>query len=340
MTEGILLRHASTDWNEAGRWQGGEVDRPLSAKGEISSTALAGHVREFFDTRPLVVTSPLVRAIQTGYRLAGDGPFEISADLRELGAGPLTGLRMEEIAERWPKFWRSWSQGDAITAPGGEAKEEAVARASRAVDRLVRLTTPWLAVTHMGLIRFMADSVLSAEDVPLDNLAGLKYSLGSWRVWSPPTIESRPRLRIVVGADSAGKTLLPAIRGWAAKRRFQVVELSQNALDLDNVNLTVAVARAIGNGEAELGILACGTGRDPAIRANSVRGIQVSAVSTNQEAQKAASSTDANILCLNGQAVTPRIAPQLLNTWIDTPFRADGSTRGLAPLGRTGVLKA
>lgn len=153
MTRLFVLRHAQSEWNADGRWQG-HADPPLSDAGRAQAAAaaarLSGEVRE-------AVSSDLLRAAQTADVIAealGLGPVTLEPGLREIDVGEWTGLTRAEIEERWPGLLDEWRAGRLTSIPGGEDRE---AFRERIVASLGRLTgrspdTPLLVVTHAGAI--------------------------------------------------------------------------------------------------------------------------------------------------------------------------------------------
>jgi broad specificity phosphatase PhoE len=158
----LLIRHAESTWNAAGRWQG-HGDPPLSARGRAQAEALA---RALASLRPaLVVTSDLARAIATGAPLAHalGAPAPTCPRLRELDVGSWTGLTREQIATRDPEALAHFESG-ADDAPAGGAETRA-ALARRAREALARLSQqvaerPIAVVTHLGVIRALSEREL------------------------------------------------------------------------------------------------------------------------------------------------------------------------------------
>jgi len=151
----LLIRHAESRWNAAGRWQG-HGDPPLSDRGIAQARALARELaRERID---VIVSSDLCRATQTAAilgRARGLRPL-LNPRLRELDLGDWEGLTREEIARAAGASLRRFDAGDLDVRPGGgENLRELAQRACSAVTDLVdahpgrRLAI----VTHLGVIR-------------------------------------------------------------------------------------------------------------------------------------------------------------------------------------------
>ena len=82
------------------------------------------------------------------------------------------------------------------------------------------------------------------------------------------------------------------------------------------------VAEAVGAGEAELGLLVCGTGIGMSIAANKVAGIRAALVHDPITASLAAQHNNANVLCLGGRLMAKEYAISLVDAWLETPFEA------------------
>ena len=171
----LLLRHAQSEWNADGRWQGW-ADPPLSPDGVAAARAARAH--PVLDAVDAVVSSDLARALTTAELLATgrDWPGVLPMrGLRERGAGDWTGLTRADIEARWP---------GALAArfadiPGGESVAAVTARAVVALHRIAdhhpgRLV---LAVSHGALIRGLAHH-LGAGSEHLPNLGGLWVEVG------------------------------------------------------------------------------------------------------------------------------------------------------------------
>ncbi len=80
------------------------------------------------------------------------------------------------------------------------------------------------------------------------------------------------------------------------------------------------VCKAIQNGEAELGILFCGTGLGISMAANKHIGIRAACCSDYFSAKFCRVHNNANILCLGGRVLGPGLASELVDVFLETPF--------------------
>lgn len=154
----LLVRHAESEWNAAGRWQG-HGDPPLSERGRAQARAaaesLAGSRIE------VLVCSDLRRAQETAAALGDALGLAPSPDprLRELDVGAWEGLSRSEIERRHPEDLAAFDSGDPDARPtGGETLRELAARVGSALAWWVeRHPGARLAlVTHLGVIRVLS----------------------------------------------------------------------------------------------------------------------------------------------------------------------------------------
>lgn len=156
-TRFILIRHAQSTWNVAGRWQG-HGDPPLSDVGLAQAERCAQRLAEMDLDADLLVCSDLLRTRQTAEPIANALDLEAipSAALRELDVGEWTGLTRDEIEARDPDLLAAFESADPNVRPGGgETRNEIRVRVRRVVERLGREHPGQciVMVVHAGVIR-------------------------------------------------------------------------------------------------------------------------------------------------------------------------------------------
>ncbi|MBQ7653342.1 MAG: ribose 5-phosphate isomerase B [Clostridia bacterium] len=128
-------------------------------------------------------------------------------------------------------------------------------------------------------------------------------------------------MKIAIGCDHGGIVLKPAIVEYLNSKGVAVMDLG--CYDTQSVNYPVyalKVAKAVANGEADKGILLCGTGIGMSIAANKVHGIRAAVVSDVFCAKMCSAHNNANVLCLGGRVVDEQKAVELVDAWFTTPF--------------------
>lgn len=162
----LLARHGETAWNAAGRLQG-HTDIALNDVGREQARALANELAGAGISA--VWTSDLARARETGEIVAGAlglAAPRVDPELRERRFGVFEGLTREQCATDHPEAWRAWL-AQTTPPPGGEARELATARMTRALTRILDGGAgPALVVSHGGVMRLWLMELLGTT-IPL-----------------------------------------------------------------------------------------------------------------------------------------------------------------------------
>jgi RpiB/LacA/LacB family sugar-phosphate isomerase len=98
---------------------------------------------------------------------------------------------------------------------------------------------------------------------------------------------------------------------------------------VDYPDLGQAVAQKVSTGEAEMGILICGTGIGMSIVANKFPRVRAALVSHVYAARMAKEHNDANILIMGGRIVGPGLAREMVQTWMEAEFQGGRHQRRL-----------
>lgn len=151
----ILIRHAQSEWNALGRWQG-HADPRLSPLGRAQAEALADSMAgEAIDA---LYSSDLRRALETARAIGKRLGLDVTADaaFRELDVGRWSGLLREEIEAREPELLHEFDSGDPSVRPGGGETRSELRRRARERVALLAHQHPGsriAVVTHLGFIR-------------------------------------------------------------------------------------------------------------------------------------------------------------------------------------------
>jgi 2,3-bisphosphoglycerate-dependent phosphoglycerate mutase len=200
----LLVRHGESTWNREHRIQG-QLDPPLSDEGrrqaERVGQRLAGRRLAAF------YSSDLKRAFETSQAIQAVTGFnpEPMARLREIYLGDWEGLRTDELAERFPEAWASWSdEPDWDLVPGGEGAALFETRVAAALDEILERHHQGdvLVVTHGGVIQIALHRVIGRAS---RGLFAFKIQNASISV-----IEKRDH-RMVIGGVNDTSHLEPAL---------------------------------------------------------------------------------------------------------------------------------
>lgn len=129
-------------------------------------------------------------------------------------------------------------------------------------------------------------------------------------------------MKIALGSDHGGYNLKQALIPLLQARDIQVADAgTDNSVDsVDYPDFAERVALLVVHGEADAGILVCGTGIGISIAANKVPGIRAALVTDEFMARMAKEHNNANILVLGGRVLDEQKACDLVSAWLDASF--------------------
>jgi len=129
-------------------------------------------------------------------------------------------------------------------------------------------------------------------------------------------------MKIALGADSVGKSLLDVIAAHLAKRpELTVTDLSEAGFYAD---VAAKVGQALIAGEYERGILFCGTGIGMSISANKTPGVRAALTHDAYSAERAAKSNNAQIITMGARVIGPELAKYVVDVWLASAFDPAG----------------
>jgi ribose 5-phosphate isomerase B len=129
-------------------------------------------------------------------------------------------------------------------------------------------------------------------------------------------------MRIAVGADHAGWHIKEAVKTFLEGAGHTVSDAGTwSEESVDYPDYAKKVAESVTRGEADLGILACGSGIGMAIAANKVPGIRAATVNDMIAARSAHEHNDANVIALGGRVLEPAQAVEIVRAFLAVAFK-------------------
>lgn len=126
---------------------------------------------------------------------------------------------------------------------------------------------------------------------------------------------------VYVGADHAGVNLKARLLAELERLGYQGVDVGTSSDEAtDYPDYAHRVARAIETGEAERGVLVCGTGVGMCMAANRHPGVRAAVAWTPEVAELVRRHNDANVLTLGARVLDEEEAVRILKRWLKTPF--------------------
>ncbi len=133
--------------------------------------------------------------------------------------------------------------------------------------------------------------------------------------------EPADKPKIAIGADHAGFHAKELIKKFLAAQGYEVEDVgtsSEESVDYPDYARQVAERVAVGN--AQLGILMCGTGIGMSITANKVPGVRAALAHDIMTAHMAREHNDANVLTLGARVVPDEQAIAIVREFLNTSF--------------------
>ena len=131
-------------------------------------------------------------------------------------------------------------------------------------------------------------------------------------------------MKVAVGFDHAGFPLKQVVLEAVREAGHEPIDLGTNSAEsVDFPDFAEAVGRAIQSGEAERGILCCGSGVGACIAANKMKGVYASICHDTYSAAQGVLHDDMNVLCLGGRVIGPELAKVLIPAFLNAEYQGD-----------------
>ncbi|MBK8557947.1 MAG: ribose 5-phosphate isomerase B [Lewinellaceae bacterium] len=128
-------------------------------------------------------------------------------------------------------------------------------------------------------------------------------------------------MKIAIGCDHAGFPYKDGLVEMLQKRGHMVLDFGTHSADsVDYPDFAHAVATAVENGEADRGIVMCGSGNGVAITANKHQGIRCALCWTEEIAKMARLHNNANVISIPVRYVPEILAQAMVQIFLNTEF--------------------
>jgi ribose 5-phosphate isomerase B len=145
-------------------------------------------------------------------------------------------------------------------------------------------------------------------------------------------------MKIAIGGDHAGFTLKQHLVELIKKWGHEVNDLGAfNTEPSDYPDFAKSVGMAVQKGEAERGLIVCGSGIGACVAANKLKGIRAALISDTYSARQGVDHDDVNVLCLGGRVVGPALAEEIVKAFLAAKF--SGEERHLRRLNKVKAME-
>ena len=142
-------------------------------------------------------------------------------------------------------------------------------------------------------------------------------------------------MKIAVASDHGGYLLKETVKKHLEDRGIEVLDLGTHSEEsVDYPVYGKLCGETVAHGEADLGVVCCGTGIGISIAANKVKGIRCGLCTSVEMAHLTKQHNNANILALGGRTTAPELALAIVDEWLDTEFEGGRHQRIVDMLDR------
>jgi len=128
-------------------------------------------------------------------------------------------------------------------------------------------------------------------------------------------------MKVAIGSDHAGVDLRKEIIAMIEELGMEVEDVGCECdTSVDYPDYAIPVAEKVANGEADRGILICGTGIGMSIAANKVKGIRCALVHDLFSAKATRQHNDSNVLAMGERVIGPGLALEIAKVWLTTEY--------------------
>ncbi len=128
-------------------------------------------------------------------------------------------------------------------------------------------------------------------------------------------------MKIAIGADHGGYSLKEILIEDLKTSGYDLEDLGTYSTDsVDYPDFSQKVCNQVTQGQADLGILICGTGIGMSIAANKHQGIRAALCGDVYSAKLTRQHNNSNVLCLGARVIGDELAKMIVHTWLDAEF--------------------
>jgi ribose 5-phosphate isomerase B len=141
-------------------------------------------------------------------------------------------------------------------------------------------------------------------------------------------------VRIALAVDHAGVPLRTTVLETVRDAGHEIHDLGQHD---DYPDVALAVGRAIARGEADRGVLVCGSGAGVSVAATKLPGVRAATCHDHYTAGQCVSHDDCNVLCLGARVIGPAIAAELTAAFCAAQF--SGAERHVRRVHKISIME-
>ena len=141
-------------------------------------------------------------------------------------------------------------------------------------------------------------------------------------------------MRIALAVDHAGVPLRQVVHEALLDEGHEIQDVGEHD---DYPDVALAVGRAVAAGDADRGVLVCGSGAGVSVAACKLPGIRAAVCHDHYTAAQCVSHDDCNVLCLGARVIGPAVAAELAQAFAGATF--SGEARHARRLGKISIME-
>ena len=130
---------------------------------------------------------------------------------------------------------------------------------------------------------------------------------------------------VALGADHAGFELKTILLTWLRHQGYEVQDMGASTFNAedDYPDFTAAVAHMVASGNAQRGLVICGSGVGASIAANKIPGVRASICHDIYSAGQGVEHDDMNVVCLGARVIQESLAKDLVTAFLTSKFSGE-----------------
>ncbi len=129
-------------------------------------------------------------------------------------------------------------------------------------------------------------------------------------------------MKVAIAGDHAGFDLKKLLAPVIAEKGYEVIDLgtTTSAVPSDYPDFAKLVGEAVMRGEADRGVLVCGSGVGVSVAVNKVFGVRASLCHDTYSAHQGVEHDDMNVICLGARIIGSALATEIVMTFLAARF--------------------
>jgi ribose 5-phosphate isomerase B len=146
-------------------------------------------------------------------------------------------------------------------------------------------------------------------------------------------------MRIAIATDHAGFPLKSFVIETVREQGHEAIDLGTDSVQpVDYPDYAEKIGKAIRDGQADRGVLLCGSGVGASIAANKIKGVYAAVCHDTYSAHQGVEHDAMNVLCLGSRIIGPELLKELVRTFLNAQF--SNEERHIRRVGKVKKIEA